>query len=296
DLSILDAETTQVDRAFFAPVMRFDAFITVKERWDLELLKRRVGFPIHTLEDLLKALQVEFEGARPLMVGVKIALAYRRSLHFDKATYAEAEAVFNRIQKQRVFRRLEIEGVRRTLPEPLSFEEAKPLQDFMVHRLLSLSSKHGLPVQVHTGLQEGNENLITNSHPALLTNLFMEYSEVNFDLFHASYPYSGELAVLAKNFPNVYADMCWLHVISPAAARNVLSEWIDAIPVSKILAFGGDYRFVEGAYAHAVMARENVARVLAEKVEEGAFTEAQAVRYAEMILRTNAQRLFSLPS
>jgi len=294
DLSILDTETVQVDRAFFAPVMRFDGFITVKERWELELIKRRVGFPIHTLDDLLRALGTEFERLGPRIVGVKLPLAYRRSLEFEKATYAEAEAVFNRICRQRVFKRVEMQGVRRTLPEALSFEETKPLQDFLVHRLLNLASTHRLPVQVHTGLQEGNENLITNSNPVLLTNLFMEYSEVSFDVFHGSYPYSGELTALTKNFPNVYADMCWLHVISPFAARNILSEWLDALPISKILAFGGDYRFVEGAYAHAEMARENVARALWAKLEEGAFTERQVIKYAEMLLRTNAQALFCL--
>jgi hypothetical protein len=45
--------------------------------------------------------------------------------------------------------------------------------------------------------------VIANSNPTLLTNLFFLYPNLKFDLFHISYPYQGELSVLAKGFPNV---------------------------------------------------------------------------------------------
>jgi len=87
-------------------------------------------------------------------------------------------------------------------------------------------------------------------------------------------------------------DLCWLHIISPTVARRALSEWLETVPGNKILAFGGDYRFVEGVYAHAKIARENVRRVLQEKIEDGALTEAEATRLAERLLRENALSLF----
>jgi predicted TIM-barrel fold metal-dependent hydrolase len=170
----------------------------------------------------------------------------------------------------------------------------KTFQDFIVHRLVQLAIKHNLPVQIHTGLQEGNENIITSGNPTDLTNLFMEYKEARFDIFHGSYPYVGELAVLAKNFQNVYIDMAWLHIISPYVARRALSEWLDTVPSNKILGFGGDYVFVEGIYGHSVLARDNVARVLAKKVEEEGYSLVEAKELARMILRDNALNLFSL--
>ena len=72
-----------------------------------------------------------------------------------------------------------------------------------------------------------------------LVNLFIEYREAKFDLFHGGYPYTGELLALAKNFPNVYLDLCWLHIISPTAAVCMLHEAIETVPVNKIFAFGG---------------------------------------------------------
>jgi len=294
EISILDSleGRLDVDRDFFAPVRRFDDFIFVKERGEVEALSKRVGVSIHSLADLVKALEVEFERLRGVIVGVKLALAYRRILRFDKATFAEAEEVFNEIYAQRVFKRVFTDGLRVNLPEALSFEEAKPLQDFMVHRVIQLAIQHKLPVQIHTGLQEGNENIITNSNPAHLTNLFMEYREARFDIFHGSYPYTGELAALAKNFPNVYVDMCWLHIISPHVARTALSEWLDTVPGNKIFGFGGDYRFVEGVYGHAVLARENIGRVLMDKVENDGMSEREATYLARRILRDNAWEFF----
>lgn len=66
------------------------------------------------------------------------------------------------------------------------------------------------------------------------------------------------------------------------------------MPGNKILAFGGDYRIVEGAYAHASMARDGVAQVLTEKVQEGYLTEDEALDLARRMLHDNGYELFNL--
>ncbi len=281
-----------VDQELFAPVIRFRDFIIVRSRLEIEELGRRTNTRIHELQDLVEALEKELTENLNMIVGVKIGLAYMRSLNFEKVTFSEAEEVFNNIYKERTFKRIAIDKKGKYLPSELSITETKPLQDYMVHKILQLASKYSLPVQIHTGLQEGNENIITNSNPTLLTNLFREYGEVKFDIFHGSYPYTGELAALAKNFPNVYVDMCWLHIISPHRARAALHEWLDTVPSNKILGFGGDYQFVEGVYGHLTIARENVAKVLTEKVEEGCFSEEYAKYLANRLLRENVRELF----
>jgi predicted TIM-barrel fold metal-dependent hydrolase len=163
-----------------------------------------------------------------------------------------------------------------------------------MHQVIRQALEHGLPIQVHTGLQEGVGNMLSNAQPLHLADLFLEYRQVKFDLFHAGYPYSGEVACLAKNFPNVWADLCWMWIISPSAGRRILHEWIETIPSNKILGFGGDYRFVEGSYAHSRMAREGVTQVLTQKIEEGYLTEEEAVEMGRKILRENAWDLFGL--
>ena len=281
-----------VDRNFFVPVMRFEHYILVRNRLALAKIEAESNRAIHSLDDLLSAADDRMERAlKAGAVGIKIGLAYLRSLKFDKTTHADAERVFNRIF---------------TFPDPRpdwqdwqilsgpAGDEAKPLQDFILHHVMRRADQKGLPVQIHTGLQEGNGNLITNSDPTLLVNLFFEYRNVKFDIFHGSYPYCSELATLAKNFPNVYVDMCWLHVLSPAVSRRALNEWIETVPANKIFAFGGDYVFVEGVYGHSRMARENVARILAHKIQEGYLSEDDALSLAQKMLHDNPYELYRL--
>ena len=283
---------TELDSTLFAPVATFDEFVMVNTIQGLRKLSAKVGSPIHSFDDLLRALDTYFEKVQNSIFGVKIVLAYYRGLNFDKTDVSAAEKAFNKIFNAQPADWSPNSVSNSVLMYGPSQEEAKPLQDFLVHRLIQLAERYQLPVQVHTGLQEGNGNVLTNSHPLSLTNLFTEYSEVRFDIFHGGYPYTGELAAIAKNFQNVYIDMCWLHIISPSRARLALSEWLDTVPANKILAFGGDYLFVEGVYGHSIIARENVARVLAEKVDEKSMTIEDAKNVARKLLRENAIRLF----
>jgi len=279
----LDMTVPPLGLDMLKPVGIFDALVAIWNLKQIRRLEREYNISINTLDDLLKVLDLSFEmRIKEGIVGVKTGLAYNRIIHYEKTTRYEAEKVFNRI----------FDG----LGEGISWREAKPLQDFLMHKVIQRAVEAKLPIQIHTGLHEGNGNIITNSNPTHLVNLFIQYPQAKFDIFHASYPYAGELTTLAKNFPNVYADLCWVHIISPYAARRILSEWIETLPSNKIFGFGGDYLFVEGAYAHAKMARDNIAKVLAGKVEEGYFSSSEAIEFARRILRDNPMEVFNLGS
>ena len=88
--------------------------------------------------------------------------------------------------------------------------------------------------------------------------------------------------------------MCWAYIISPAYAGRFLDEAIETVPADKILGFGGDYQVAEGSYGHAVLCREVVSKVLADKVAAGYWSEEEALRFARAILRENAIRVFKL--
>ncbi|MEM3403110.1 MAG: amidohydrolase family protein [Nitrososphaeria archaeon] len=296
EIAILDPinDNIEVDRSFFAPVVRLEDFIILRSREDVRRLSMLTQTPIHSLRDLERAIEGRVESILGQIVGFKIALAYKRSIYFDNVTSSEAEKVLNKIlgSKETFHRYTRPDGVRVTVSDEISIEEGKPLQDYMVHKMIQLASKYSLPVQVHTGIQEGNLNNPSNSNPVLLANLFMEYPEVKFDVFHSAYPYTKEIATLCKNLPNVYVDLCWLHVISPFSAREVLSDLLDTVPANKIFGFGGDYKFVEGIYGHSRIARKNIIKVLEQKVQEGRFNEERAKKIASMILHDNILEVF----
>ncbi len=282
----------EVDRSLFVPVHRFQDFLFITERAHIDALSKRLNVSIHSFDDLIRTLRMEYENLSSKIYAVKIWTAYRRNIFFDKVTFFEAEKAFNEIFRRKSFKRMDVKGMRLTFPEGISFEEARPLQDFIIHELIKLSIKHKLPIQIHTGIHEGNENMVSNSNPLNLTNLFVEYKEAKFDIFHAGYPFLDEVAAIVKNFPNVYVDLCWLHLLSPSIARRVIYEWLDLLPSNKIMGFGGDYLFVEGSYGHSVLARRNITSVLQRKLEEKSMKIEEAKEIARKLLRDNALDLF----
>ena len=281
EISVNDLSTTNLDRELFVPAVRFDRFVDIRDVIDLQRLEFDTDTGIQSVDDLVRALETDMARAvAEGMVAAKTALAYRRSIDFGEPVHYEAEQVFNRLFRHPNQR--------------LSWEEAKPLQDYMMHQIVRLAIQHSRPIQVHTGLLGGNGNILTNSKPTLLTNLFLRYPRARFDIFHAGYPYHSELAALAKNFANVYVDLCWVHIISPWMAARILHEFLDMVPANKILGFGGDFIIVEGSYGHSRMARQVISRVLAERVEAGDYAEQEALTFGRMILRENAKELFGV--
>ena len=281
----LNNEEGEMDPEFFLRAYHVDDFILPRTWNDIRTVEQESGVLIRGFDDWLEAAEAVFERLPQMRVGcLKSALAYERPLRYDRVTRSEAEAGFNQ----------GFAGLH--LPDwgERPFAVPKAFQDYMMHFILRLAGRTGYTFQFHTGLQEGNGNLIYNSDPALLSNLFLEYPDVGFDLFHIGYPYLRTLGVLAKNFPNVYIDMCWAHIVSPTAAVAALVEWLDLVPANKISAFGGDYCFVDAVYGHQLWARGNVARALTIKVEQGVFNVDRACRIGEMLFVDNPMAIFRL--
>ena len=282
-LSVVDSNL-DCDREFFASAIRLDHFIMPTHRAEIRNQGRSVGVEVHRLDDWEEALERQLTRAFDQgAVVLKHGLAYMRSLYYPKVARAEAERDFDLFFDQD------------HAPEwrpPL--KSGKALQSYMMHALLRLADQRGLTMQVHTGIQEGNGNVIADSNPVNLTNCFLEYENVTFDLFHMGYPFTQQLSNLAKNFRNVTIDMCWGHIISPEAARRALVEWLDAVPANKIIGFGGDYCFVDGVYGHQRLARDDVAAALAVKVDDGSFDLDRARQIARWLFVDNPVRIFGL--
>jgi len=281
DLTTMRGEPLKPDPRFFKIVTRFDYIITASQRQDLDHVEKVTGVAVGKLADLEHALEKAVEkGLREGMAGIKTGLAYQRTLHFEKVSQAEAERAFEKVFSS-------------ASPQEADPATRKPLEDYLMHKTVQQAAEHRLPFQIHTGLEAGNRNHIARTNPSHLSELLNEYQQVRFDLFHGGYPYGGEFATLGKNLPNVYLDLCWLHIIAPGVAKRSLHELIETVPANKILGYGGDFFHVEGAYGHAQMARAVTAEVLAEKVEQGYLKEEEAPLLMERILHLNGKELFS---
>jgi hypothetical protein len=282
DFVIQEDDNLGAKSPFVRYTERFTDWLSVRTKFRIDSLAAMQVEPIYTLENYVSSMKWAFDQAYGRgMVAAKVNIAYARSLSFENVSYEAARKVFRTL----------INGDESM---EISYEEAKPLQDYLLHQLLEMAEKNRIPVAFHTGLLAGNGNHIDNSDPALLTNLFFKYPNVRFVLYHGSYPFGGKLSAIVKNFPNVYLDMNWTYSISPTYASDFLKEWLEAVPASKIMAFGGDQRCVENTYGELVIARKVISDVLIGKVREGYLTESEAMDVARMILHDNAVEFYNL--
>ena len=273
------------DAGFYTSVCRIDPWIELGNGYDFDYLEELSGARIAGFKDLLDACAVYLQDIYDAGCRVyKCAVAYSRPLKFLRRTYAEAEAAFNKIYSSR--RGYDVNQA--------CGDERRNYEDYMLHYILSFANRNGMTIQIHTGIQEGNGNILTHANPSLLENLFPEYPHVWFDIFHIGYPYHHLVGTYAKMYPNVFIDMCWAHAISPAASRAILYEWMDAVPINKINAYGGDFCFIDAVYGHLELARRNVAQVLAAKVRDGDFDIERAQTAASMLFYKNPERIFQI--
>jgi len=281
----LKERSIHCDREFFSPVYRIEYLVFPKLWSHIQKIEKQSGIGITSFTRWLEATENIIEKAYSMgSVALKHHLAYLRTLKYDRVPRSLAEEEFNNIFSTKHMPDWD------ERPAPTG----KAFQDYMFHFILDIANRKNLIVQIHTGILEGCGNKLSNSNPELLSNLFLEYPEVTFDLFHISYPYQNELTVLAKNFANVFIDMCWAHIVSPNASVNSLLEWFCTVPLNKISAFGGDYLFVDGVYGHLKLAQQNVAKALSMKVMEGLFDMDNAMKVARMLFYENPKNIFRL--
>jgi len=267
---------------YFRYAKRFDDWLLVKSKYRIDSLAITQLDPIYTLEDFVRSLRKRFENeANKGMAAVKIFISYSRTLSPDKVDTETARKIFRTL-------------VNGNEDKVISFEQAKPLQDYMFYQLLNLAREYKIPVAIHTGMQSGTGNFINNSNPTLLIPVFNDFPDINFVLFHGSYPFGGELSVLAKTYRNVYIDMNWTYAISPTYSERYLNEWLETVPASKLMAFGGDAMVVENVYSELIVAKTIISNVLCNKVKDGYLTEKEAMTVARMILYDNASGFYNL--
>jgi hypothetical protein len=273
-----------VDDRYFALVFNINSLVmdasnhpgTDKMKKGIFEQAEKDGFIIQKFDDYLRYCDHLFrKNVENHAVCVKNAMAYSRSLDYDDVPYKVAETLFERPSAS------------------LNHDEAKKIQDFMFHWVIKKSIEYDLPVQIHTGYLAGNGNVLDNGRPVKLNNLFLQYPEAKFVLFHGGYPWTGEYAALGKMFPNVYLDIVWLPQITREHAIAALDEMLDCVPYNKFF-WGGDCGLIEESVGSLEYGKEVLAEVLTKRVNRGLMTMEVANEVAEGMFRKNAIQVFQL--
>jgi len=173
--------------------------------------------------------------------------------------------------------------------EPVDGAQRQALQSHLTHAVLDQCGELDLVAAVHAGIW-GDFRDIDCTH---MLTLAPAHPRTDFDLYHLGMPSVRAAIVVAKNLPNVWLNLCWTHIISQVQSRSGIDELLDQVPVTKVLAFGGDYaRPVEKVVGHLYMAREDYARVFGERIDRGLMDMADAKAILRLWFHENPLRLY----
>jgi predicted TIM-barrel fold metal-dependent hydrolase len=211
-------------------------------------------------------------------VGLKSIIAYRYGLDFDPEP-PNLGAV-RRAAGQWLRRREAGEG---RLTDPV-----------LLRHLLWTGVERGLPLQFHVGYGDSDLTL-HRCDPSLMTDFLrrVQDHQVSVMLLHC-YPYHRTAGYLAHVFSHVYLDVGLAVNYTGARSRAVVAESLEVAPFGKLLFSSDAWGPAELHHLGAVLWRRAMAGVLGEWVESGEWSDADAVRVAQMVGAGNAKRVYRL--
>lgn len=272
-------------------VISLPAYHAIDSYAGVQELVAPLGRTVNSLDGYLHACREIFEGFKTYgAIAFKDQSAYTRALDYGNPTRGEAKAVFNWFMADPL----------RIASHP---DQTRPLDDYLFNAFLRMAAEMDLPVQIHTGHLAGLWGDIRGTNAVQMANLFLLHRETRFDLFHANWPYSGEILYLCKNFPNVAIDFCWTNMLDPIYCQNMYKQALSSVPHGKIHGFGSDLGahgfyghsgYPDRAWAAAQIARENIAIALSDMVEIGYLDLAAAKEVAYGWLFANPNHYYRL--
>ncbi|MEJ2868142.1 amidohydrolase family protein [Actinomycetospora sp. OC33-EN08] len=213
---------------------------------------------------------------RPLPVACKTVLAYRAGLDVDphRPEPAEVAAAADGWLARRA-------------------RDGEPLRDpVLLRHGLWAGLDTGLPLQLHTGFGDSDEDL-HRSDPALLAGLarLVEPLGVPLMLLH-TYPFHRQAAWMAQVFSCVYVDVSLAVPHVGSRAPDVIAEMLELAPFAKMLYASDAYGLPELHLLGALRFRAALGGLLEQACATDEISPADAERVASMIARDNALRVY----
>ena len=120
------------------------------------------------------------------------------------------------------------------------------------------------------------------------------HPKLRFQCFVSSRHANQSLCTLARELPNLSLAGYWWHNFFPDVMHQVMSERLDMLPTNKQIGFFSDAYCLEWTYAKALLVRKQLARVLAERIEQGQYSTNDAMKIAAAILYESPKQLLGM--
>jgi predicted TIM-barrel fold metal-dependent hydrolase len=229
----------------------------------------------------VETVRERLAGHAATAVGFKSIVAYRHGFDVDPSRPTDAE-----VQR----------AVDAWLREVSATGVARVADPVLLRFLLWEAVDLGKPLQLHVGYGDADLDL-HRSNPLLLTPWLRQIQGRGVDvlLLHC-YPFHREAGYLAQVFPHVYFDVGLALNYVGARSVAVVAESLELAPFAKQLYSSDAWGPAELHYLGALNWRRAMTRILGQWIDDGDWSLDDATRVATMIGRTNALRVYGLPT
>lgn len=128
----------------------------------------------------------------------------------------------------------------------------------------------------------------------VLTGWLSRYPEVTFDILNSDYAIEPVLVALARTQPNINLSGIWWHAMSEGWIAEMFYRRILAVPIHKLGAFFSDAYCAEWIYGKMTIVRHGMVMAFSRAVEEGLFSQEEAVQFIRQMLYDNPKRIYRL--
>lgn len=228
------------------------------------------------VSDYRAKLQVEAKGA----IGLKSIIAYRYGLDFDPSRPSEKEVS---------------EAVSTLLKEFDKSGSVRVADPVLLRHFLYEGMELNLPIQFHVGYGDPDLQL-HRCDPLLMTEFIKIAEERNIPilLLHC-YPFHRNAGYLAQMFRNVYLDVGLAINYTGAQSSQIIAESFELAPFNKILFSSDAWGLSDLTYLGAKLFRVEVDKLFSRWVNEGHWSEADAIRVVNMVAYENAKHVYKTP-
>jgi len=181
----------------------------------------------------------------------------------------------------------------------LSDDEIDTLVRFVSWKTLEWHHDHRKAFQIAVGAEyficDGKSiPRFQDSWTSEMARAFHRFGDVRFDLMMASDVLSHEVAVLARQFPNVYVSGYWWHNFTPPMIEKNVALRLMVAPMTKVGGFLSDAYSVEWAYGKLQVVTKAMASAIAHLVEAGYYEEDEVPGLLRQILHDTPNDLYGL--
>lgn len=158
---------------------------------------------------------------------------------------------------------------------------------------------HGKAVQIAVGAEyficDGKSiPRFQESWTSEMVRAFHHFGNARFDVMMASDVLSHEVAVVCRQFPNVYSSGYWWHNFFPTTIEKIANLRFQVTPMSKFSGFLCDAYYVEWTYGKLMIVKKALASALAGLVERGFYDEDELPSILSQVLHDTPRDLYDL--